>query len=435
MKTSTLLFALSVILSLISCTVGTVGTEDSESLDLSTSVFTAVSNNDTNLKVTVTCSSAWTAASDALWCMPQTLNGSGVSVLILNVGANLESTNRQATITLQAGTATKTITVQQLAGRGTAEGYHYKLPVIFHVLYKDKNDPRQNVSAKRLANILAKVNAYYQGGSNSADMNLEFVLATRDANGRILEEPGVDRVPMNSATLDCEEFMSSKKRKYTYLLWDPNQYINVMMYNFASAGEQQVILGISHYPYTWKTHSLEGVNESQYPKITLAQLDFAYCVSINSLFINKESQGEIHRSDDVNVTLAHELGHYLGLLHTFSQKKNGDIDLCADTDYCKDTPTYNRAEYNQWLVENKGQTIPALKDVAIRHECGTGILFTSYNIMDYSYSYSNQFTPDQCERIRYILTYGILMPGPKLGQTGTRATSEETVHLPIRTIR
>ena len=44
------------------------------------------------------------------------------------------------------------------------ESYTYKLPVIFHVFYKDEAEMKQKVTASRLADILDHVNRIYQGG-------------------------------------------------------------------------------------------------------------------------------------------------------------------------------------------------------------------------------------------------------------------------------
>ena len=53
---------------------------------------------------------------------------------------------------------------------------------------------------------------------------------------------------------------------------------------------------------------------------------------------------------DISVTIAHEMGHYLGLHHCFTENENGDMgDSCADTDFCEDTPSYNRIEYQDTL--------------------------------------------------------------------------------------
>jgi len=66
----------------------------------------------------------------------------------------------------------------------------------------------------------------------------------------------------------------------------------------------------------------------------------------------------------------------------------------------------------------------------VKRESCDGAQFISHNIMDYSVSYSDQFTQDQCNRIRHVLTYSPLIPGPK-----TRAAIEEVLKLPIRTIK
>lgn len=44
--------------------------------------------------------------------------------------------------------------------------------------------------------------------------------------------------------------------------------------------------------------------------------------------------------------------------------------------------------------------------------------------MDYSICYSMRFTPDQAYRIRQVLYYSPLIPGPKKARTTTRAWNE-----------
>ena len=60
--------------------------------------------------------------------------------------------------------------------------YHYELPVVFHVLYQNE---QQNIKKGRIQEIITACNKYYQNrlGSNSVDMNLEFVLATENPQG------------------------------------------------------------------------------------------------------------------------------------------------------------------------------------------------------------------------------------------------------------
>lgn len=309
------------------------------------------------------------------------------------------------------------------------ETFHYELPVIFHVLYKDKNNSNQYVSKERLAEVLAAVNKLYK----NADMNLEFTLATKDPNGNTLAEPGVERIPWTGEyPIDCENFMTDNKRTYTNLLWDPNLYINVMLYNFEpEANSGMITLGISHLPYTTSASQLDGLTSTS-PILKLENLQYAYCLSINSLFtdIRYQSTTFSYSTVDVTVTLAHELGHYLGLFHAFSEdSKTGLLDECKDTDYCKDTPSYNRVRYDA-LYDNNA----SFSDLVKRESCDSGE-FVSHNVMDYSISHSDQFTPDQRTRIRNVLSYSPLIPGPKKAYPTNTRSIPGPIDLPISVLK
>lgn len=311
---------------------------------------------------------------------------------------------------------------------------HYELPVIFHVLYADKNDRNQYVNKGQMAQLLAACNKFYQSQANtkSANMNLEFTLATKNPKGEVLDEPGVERVRWSTATIDCEAFMQEKNAKNAALLWDPNKYINVMVYTFTNNN----ILGISHLPYIPASNTLPGLTEVRNP-LQQENLGFPYCVSINNTYIYTQGDDQHYYTTDVVTTLAHELGHYLGLLHAFSE--NGEnINLCEDTDHCNDTPTYNRAEYNAYLYKyletaESNLTAKDYNTLINRKNCSNSE-FVSTNIMDYSFSRSNEFTPDQRTRIRHVLSYSPLIPGPKKTSSSTRSISG-LMDLPISVIK
>lgn len=183
---------------------------------------------------------------------------------------------------------------------------------------------------------------------------------------------------------------------------------------------------------------------------------FPYCVSLNSIYVGKENEGTRYTTDknhkgytyntaDPNATLAHELGHYLGLFHSFSEKtvkgKSEAADDDDDSDYCDDTPSYNRIAYGKWLTEyiSKAQAIKkdttlSMKELAKRTN-SKDEEWQSDNLMDYSICYSMRFTPEQANRIRQVLYYSPLIPGPKKIRPRTRAWDEmpETEDdLPIR---
>lgn len=413
--------------------------DNSPSLEVSKSTFDNISSNGATLEVTITSSDAWTVSTDASWCNLSPQKGNGNQKLTIIVEGNIEQATRTATVTVSSNTAnSKTIQISQEGASASAGEYHYELPVIFHVLYKDRTDPLQYVSQSRLADILNIVNQLYKDKTKSVNMNLTFKLAAINPDGESMNTPGVEYIQWpGSYPIDCDEFMSDNSGKYVKYLWDPNKYINVMIYNFTSDNSGTTTLGISHLPFTTiGSNYLAGLNEVKYSHLEIENLNFPYCASINSLYINHQSTASSYNTSDITVTLAHELGHYLGLHHTFSETKEGDlINTCEDTDYCEDTPSYDKQAYDvyyNWAMSVES-TIPddQLFPSLVKREDCSGSGFISHNIMDYSISYSDQFTQDQHNRIRHVLTYSPLIPGPKKGQTQTRTTAEGPLDLPM----
>ena len=250
--------------------------------------------------------------------------------------------------------------------------------------------------------------------------------------------------------------MGDNSRRYTKYVWDPNEYINVMVYPFdQTKDESSITLGISVMPYQGAGYpQIEGLNNTKRTKLSKSNLKYAHCLCINSKYIYFESnryKGITSESEntenliyDANATLAHELGHYLGLHHVFAEKDNKPIESYADTDYCTDTKSYNRPAYNTWLsqyIENKrqeaesaGKDVIVLLSDMISRQNDTGDTWSSINLMDYSMSLNYQFTAQQRERIRQVLYYSPLIPGPKKERPNTRSTetaTDEPLDLPV----
>lgn len=409
--------------------------DDSEKdfLSLSQSSFNNVSSDGATLKVDITSSSEWTVSQTAKWCNVTPKNGSGNQMLILEIEPNMEETSRSTTITITQSTGgiNKAIQLTQagITSPFNPETYHYKIPVIFHVLYHDKNDDEQYVKAGRLPEILKSVNELFRNaGANSANMNLEFVLATEDPQGKTLTEPGVERIEWETAAINIEEFMFSNEGIYNYLIWEPNDYINIMVYRFTDDN----IMGVSHFPYTPTKYPLAGTENVSF-HVTGANLQYAYCVSINNLYIYEKTTTTKPNQNDMAITLAHELGHYLGLYHVFSEATEDGIDVCEDTDYCTDTYTYDRKAYTDWIETL--QSAVSFEELTRRHDCTRNLDFSSHNLMDYGISYLDEFTAQQKTRVRHILTYSSLIPGPKKGVSDTRAVYDGPLDLPIRVMK
>lgn len=388
MKTEYLFVILLVLIGFSSC-------EDSTSdatLELAQSTFENISSDGATLTVNITSSDSWTAASSSTACNLVPNQGTSNQSLSIVVEANLDEAPKNMTVVVTSGGIKKTISISQQGRSTTAGEYHYNLPVIFHILYKDKNNPLQYVKQDRLAKILDTVNKLYKDKTKSVEY-----------------------------------------------IWEPNNYINVMVYNFKDdESTNSTTLGIAHIPFsTVGSNYLEGLSKTQKSYLEKQNLKFPYSVSINSLFINDQSTSTQYSTADITVTLAHELGHYLGLHHAFSENDEGIYDGCFDSDYCDDTPTYNKVEYDaDYAYTAKNDPANFTFDYLVkRKNCKTNQTFTSTNIMDYSVSYSDRFTNEQRSRIRHVLTYSPLIPGPKQGQTQTRSVVEGPIDLPIRTAR
>lgn len=309
------------------------------------------------------------------------------------------------------------------------EGYTYQLPVIFHVFYQNAANKNEYIDAARLRTLLSRVNELYQGSiyGESENINVRFIAATHDEQGHKLTTPGVEYIHYDGTfPIDQLKFISSEdNRKY---LWDLNDYINVMVFPFAQASDsgESTVMGITSLPLMRDDeHAVEGLQKvkSGSKKLTKANLKYTHCSCLNSNYVYEESTrygankgrgGYTYNVADANVTLAHELGHYLGLSHVFTEDKTGMIDACGDTDYCEDTPSYNRVEYEQqlkFLIGGSRATLNA-EDLAKRQSC-KGDNYVSANIMDYMVTLSYKLSADQKKRMRHVLYYGLLMPGPK----------------------
>ena len=354
----------------------------------------------------------------------------------------------------------------------TGDDYVYHLPIIFHVLYQDANavdkdkKKTQYIPYSRFKTLLDNVNDLYEGqlyhfsygeDSKSENIHVKFELAQYDESGKKLATPGVEYIKYSGEyPIDCNTFMKQKKGKSKFI-WDPNEYINVMVYNFKDTEEGGTVLGISNLPYKANGYpQLEGLEETKKSSLNKNNISFEYCISLNSLYIYNESsrytdenhgqKGYEYNSADANVTLAHELGHFLGLHHVFAETttNNGTepADNCDDTDFCIDTKSYNKIAYDKALQDtitkhNQNKTSLEVKYL-IKRKNDQGEEWDSDNIMDYSISLSYRFTPNQKERMRQVLYYSPLMPGPKKNRSSEQQTrswdNDEVVDLPIRLV-
>lgn len=409
------------------------------SLSIAQATLSSSSDSDT-LSLSITSNSTWKVTSNKGWCrfindtggVVDTLTGSGSKSIKITLDENLTQNDRNARISI-LGVADSTLqtylTLTQAAPK-FIEGGHYKIPVVFQVLYTNEKDQYQYIKKGHLATILDKINDIYKNCGE--DINLEFVMAKEDPDGNRMEEPGVNRTKMSNTIINPSSFMASKDSKYLNLIWDPDRYLNIVLYRF----NDKSIVGIAQFPFFVAPDGLEGADTWTGGTVTQQNLNRPQCVSINNLYIYKDDGDNLltpehPKGEDVYIpaTIAHEIGHYLGLHHVFS---DSSVNPCLDTDYCTDTKNYDRIAYNQ-LIYNAGLSLYENLDFYItRTACDDGSVFTSDNIMDYSISYFNRFTAQQVKRIRYTLEHGAFVPGPKQHTRSRSAAVKGKLDLPFR---
>ncbi len=312
----------------------------------------------------------------------------------------------------------------------------YVIPIVFHVLYDDPSDVNQFIRRGRINEMVVACNSFFK--KNGVDITVR--LAETTPSGKVMDEAGVNRIKVAQSTIDPHIFMGTNSDENKAILWDTEEYVNVFTYDFSS----EYVAGISHLPYSTNENILEGLPiASQF--VDHSSLKYPHSISLNNEYIYRQSNEDTYVSGDAVSTFIHELSHYLGVLHVFSEKSvyndSGEYlftntDLCEDTDFCADTETYNKVKYDVWVEkyfadkELKNEN-PLITDLVKRQNCG-GLQFISTNIMDYDFSYMTKLTKQQIERMHHVINNSPFIPiqDKDRKSRGTRR-SEGPVDLPF----
>lgn len=297
-----------------------------------------------------------------------------------------------------------------------SDDYEYKLPVVFHVLYKDKNDQKQYPSEARLKLVLDSVNALYKRNH----MNITFTMAEKDEDGKELSEKGIMRHEIDSTSMNPMNFIreSSKYGEYTQNI---HKFINIYLFHYDKENEQS--MGMSVLPVMPTDHTMEGVPDTT---ATFLNNHTKYAnpwgVTINSQYIQESQKwGNINPMCAWN-TLAHELGHYLGLLHTFSEDKCEEDDYCSDTKNCDYEAYIDEVEL--FFKDIKEDATVSFWELPQRTDCQTSEKYFAHNVMDYMYTIADSLTNQQRKRTRQVLNYCPSVPGVKIKEPTTRGYGE-----------
>lgn len=291
---------------------------------------------------------------------------------------------------LQQEQIIKQLISQKAQSNARTEEKTYTISVLFHIIETNNpNDFVNKITKTQIDEQLKVINEDYNRlnadtiytpnifKSVAGKITINFVLAKIDTNFIRFREEGVIRHTkfLNKNRTNTEFDEEIKKQT----IRNPNQYLNIWVYeNVIYSLSGKPMLGYAQFP---DFSNLQGLNNIG----GIANTD-GVAIAARSLKNIEE------RKTNTNVwlgaiygrTLSHEVGHFLGILHTFS-----DIEgLCVDNDFCEDTPR---------LRDNTNGCNPLDKN-----KCET--IAMSENFMDYTNdACMNLFTKCQVERMKLVL--------------------------------
>ena len=276
-----------------------------------------------------------------------------------------------------------------LKNNSNSENTVITIPVVVHVVHKQShnlgigtNIPQIQIDdAIRILNEdYRKMNPEFPSPprntftSYSGDCELEFCLATTDENGNATT--GVTRTSTSKTSFDADDNTDSNAMKRTATGgkdgWNALKYLNVWVCNLTNSQGGQT-LGYAYLPgqqsqawTAWK----DGL-----------VVDYAYFGTVGNAASASQNDGR---------TPTHEIGHYLGLKHTFCEQTDAQGNtICCDNDnsssggYVDDTPAQKDI---YWGNVNSGTNNNTCDDSQFSNSFTSDVLDMDENYMSYAFT-------------------------------------------------
>ena len=277
--------------------------------------------------------------------------------------------------------------IQQAETNGTmlrlaADETIYQIPVVVHVVHNNAagtigGTTNSNISDDQIASAIQVLNEDYRrkAGTNGynispigADAKIEFFLAKTDPDGQ--PTTGITRHYYPQKT--SFDVFSDDVLLGQIVHWPSDRYLNIWVTTL-----QNNYLGFTQFPSIADT--LKGLPPTVNELTDGSMIDYRYF---------GRQTGTVRSSTyGLGRTATHEIGHWLGLIHTW-----GDGDGCAE-DYVADTPPTKAANQTTQCRQTYSTCVNNVK---------TRDLIEDY--MDYSPdACMNLFTAGQVARMRAVL--------------------------------
>ena len=258
----------------------------------------------------------------------------------------------------------------------------YRIPVVVHVVHTNSSGfvggaNNSNISDEQIASQIRVLNEDYRRmadtrGFNTnpigADTGIEFFLARSDPDG--LQTTGITRYYTQKTGFNIYDGSSGDDVQLSKIAyWPSDKYLNIWVTTLRND-----YLGYAQFP---EAEGIDGLSSLENELTDGVIIDYRYFGSdIGAVTSPTYRYGR---------TTTHEVGHWLGLFHTWG-------DAVCGTDFCNDTPP----------TESANQTTACVDRFSTCN--GTRTRNQIENYLDYTPdACMNLFTKDQRTRMRAVI--------------------------------